>query len=139
MSELLKIVFSLSLSGTILFFIILALKPLYKNKLCKRWQYYIWLIVILRMLLPFTPETTLVGSAFAYLDNLNPATIQTAPYENEMQSDFSLNGSYIAPNAQAPRINLDTAPLRSIQAIFSKTNQAPEVYQEVKVFLRAIN
>lgn len=61
----------------------------------------------------------------------------TYPYENEMQSDFGLNGGYIAPNAQAPRINLDTAPLRSIQAIFSKTNQAREAYQEVKVAFKS--
>jgi beta-lactamase regulating signal transducer with metallopeptidase domain len=61
MSEVLKIVLSLSLSGTILMTGLFALKPLYKNRMSKTWQYYIWLVIIARMLLPFTPETTLIG------------------------------------------------------------------------------
>lgn len=122
MSELLKIILSLSLSGTLLFFIILVLKPLYKNRLSKRWQYYVWLIVVVRMLLPFTPETTLVGSAFAYLDNINVGTIQTPIPANNGQSDFGSDEKYIMPSAepQAPKSTIDTAPSLSIQTIFLK-------------------
>ena len=34
----------------------------------KAWQYYIWLAVIARLLLPFAPEHNLVGSLFRYYD-----------------------------------------------------------------------
>lgn len=64
MSELMKTVLSLSCSGTLLMLLILGLKQLYRNKCSRRWQYYIWLIAALRFLIPFTPDTTIVGSLF---------------------------------------------------------------------------
>ena len=68
MNEFIKILLSLSVSGALLLLLILGLKPLYKNKFSKRWQYYIWIVVALRFLLPFTPDTTIVGSLFEKLD-----------------------------------------------------------------------
>ena len=68
MTEFVKIVLSLSVSGTLLLLLILGLKPLYKNKFSKRWQYYIWIVVALRFLLPFTPDTTIIGSLFEKFD-----------------------------------------------------------------------
>ncbi len=64
MNEFMKILLSLSVSGALLLLLILGLKPLYKNRFSKRWQYYIWIVVALRFLLPFTPDTTIVGSLF---------------------------------------------------------------------------
>ena len=68
MNEFMKILLSLSVSGALLLLLILGLKPLYKNKFSKRWQYYIWIVVALRFLLPFTPDTTIIGSLFEKLD-----------------------------------------------------------------------
>ncbi len=68
MNEFIKILLSLSISGALLLLLILGLKPLYKNKFNKRWQYYIWIVVALRFLLPFTPDTTIVGSLFEKFD-----------------------------------------------------------------------
>lgn len=59
--ETMKILLSLSFSGTLLLLLVLLLKPLYRNKFSKRWQYYIYLIVALRFLLPFTPKVSLTG------------------------------------------------------------------------------
>ena len=64
MIELLKLLLSLSFSGTVLILILLLSRPLYRNRLSRQWQYYIWLIVVARMLLPFTPEPSLTGSLF---------------------------------------------------------------------------
>lgn len=55
---------SLSLSGSLLAIIVFALKSALKNRLSKIWQYYIWIIVLLRLILPFTPQTSLIGSLF---------------------------------------------------------------------------
>ncbi len=68
MNEFMKILLSLSVSGALLLLLILGLKPLYKNKFSKRWQYYIWIVVALRLLLPFTPDTTIIGSLFEKFD-----------------------------------------------------------------------
>ena len=68
MNEFMKILLSLSVSGALLLLLILGLKPLYKNRFSKRWQYYIWIVVALRFLLPFTPDTTIVGSLFEKSD-----------------------------------------------------------------------
>ena len=68
MSEFIKILLSLSVSGALLLLLILGLKPLYKNRFSKRWQYYIWIVVALRFLLPFTPDTTIIGSLFEKFD-----------------------------------------------------------------------
>ena len=58
MNEFLKILLSLSLSGSLLTITLILLKKLYQDKFSKCWQYYIWLVVIARLLLPFAPEVS---------------------------------------------------------------------------------
>ena len=70
MNEFIKILLSLSVSGALLLLLILGLKPLYKNRFSKRWQYYIWIVVALRFLLPFTPDNAVVGSLFEKIDTV---------------------------------------------------------------------
>ena len=59
--DFLKILLSLSASGTILVLLLFLIKPLIENKLSKKWQYYIWLIVIARLLIPFSTEMSIVN------------------------------------------------------------------------------
>lgn len=66
MNALLKIILSLSLSGALLILVLLLVKPLVKDRLSKRWQYYIWLIVIARLLIPLAPEANLAGTVFQH-------------------------------------------------------------------------
>jgi len=98
MNEFMKILLSLSVSGTLLLVFILGLKPLYKNRFSKRWQYYIWIVVALRFLLPFTPDTTIVGSLFE-----KPSTTVIT---NEIPT---------SPNVPAPA-NTDNSKTEPIQA-----------------------
>ena len=65
MSELLKWILSLSLAGSVLILLLTLLRPLVRERISRRWQYYIWLLVIARLLLP-------VGGLEA------PARIETA-------------------------------------------------------------
>ncbi len=87
MNELIKVILSLSVSGTLLFFLILGLKQLYKNKFSRRWQYYIWIIVVLRFLLPFAPDTINIGSLFGRV----PTTVLSN--ENFENSEKPVNPS----------------------------------------------
>lgn len=64
MNKILKILFSLSISGSIIAIILFALKYLFKDKLSKTWQYYIWIVVIIRLLIPYYLETNIVGELF---------------------------------------------------------------------------
>lgn len=69
MNHILKIVLSLSLSGSLLILILILCKHFLKNKISRQWQYYIWLIVIARLLLPFASETNLMGNIFQKIDS----------------------------------------------------------------------
>ncbi len=90
MNELIKVILSLSVSGTLLFFLILGLKQVYKNKFSRRWQYYIWLIVALRFLLPFAPHTINIGSLFG--------RIPTTVLSNENSENFENSEKPVNPS-----------------------------------------
>ena len=74
MNALMMTILSLSLSGGILIAVLFLCKPLYRRRLSKGWQYYIWLIVIMRLILPFSFEVNLVGG----LIDMTRRTEQTA-------------------------------------------------------------
>lgn len=46
--------FSLSISGSILALLLFGLRPLLKSRVSKTFQYYIWLLVLLRLVLPLS-------------------------------------------------------------------------------------
>lgn len=56
-------VLSMSLSGTLLILVLLFGGRFWKKKLSRQWQYYIWLVVLLRLFLPFGPEASLMARA----------------------------------------------------------------------------
>ena len=69
MIEIFTLFLSLSLSGTIIALILFLLKPIINDRFSRTWQYYIWLIVIIRLLLPFSPESGIVGGLFNQEDH----------------------------------------------------------------------
>ncbi len=46
-----------SLMGTILICLILSVKFVFKHKLGANWHYYIWFLLLLRLIIPFTPQS----------------------------------------------------------------------------------
>lgn len=62
-----------SAMATVLALVILALKYLLKDKLDARWHHYIWLLLLIRLVLPFAPESSLS------LFNLIPTLVQLLP------------------------------------------------------------
>ena len=95
MLVLFKTILSLSLSGTILILLLFVCRPLYRNRLSKRWQYYIWLLVIARLLLPITPETSLIGNLFRQAEQLVEQSGAYSPAHID-----SNNHADIGPNAE---------------------------------------
>jgi hypothetical protein len=66
----------MSLSGSVLILLLILLNPLLRERFSKTWQYYIWLIVLLRLVLPYSPEFGLLNTLFD-LSRPAPATVYT--------------------------------------------------------------
>ena len=64
MREVLKTAASLSLSGSLVILALLPLRLLLQGRVSRRWQYYVWLIAVFRLLLPLSPGNSPVGSLF---------------------------------------------------------------------------
>ena len=93
MNAVLKIFLSMSFSGGLLILALLLGKQFLKNKISRQWQYYIWLVVVLRLLLPFGPEVSLMGKAYQAVDQ---AISQAAPLPPQQQpSQNAPDGNFI--------------------------------------------
>ena len=103
MNELLKTILSLSLSGSFLILILLLCRPIVRDRLSKQWQYYIWLVVISRLLLPFTPEASLVGNLFQHVGAAAVLTDADSYAEpNDMKLDKAESDDHDRPAAEQP-------------------------------------
>lgn len=83
MTEILKLILSLSISGSLLILLMLIIKLFTKKRLSKGWQYYIWLIVIARLLLPFSPEQSLTGMVMDYAFSMTSSQSQPMQIPND--------------------------------------------------------
>ena len=102
MNAVLKIFLSMSFSGSLLILILLLGKQFLKNKISRQWQYYIWLVVVLRLLLPFGTEVSLMGKAYQAVDQ---AISQTAPLPPQQQLPLNAPESNLAPAVGAEHHN----------------------------------
>ena len=86
---LFKTVLSMSVSGSLLILVMLGGKHFLKNTCSRQWQYYIWLIVILRLLLPFGPEISLMGNFYQTFGQAMGQNILATSQENQLQEWLS--------------------------------------------------
>ncbi|HWQ30743.1 MAG TPA: M56 family metallopeptidase [Negativicutes bacterium] len=123
MSEQVRLILSLSLSGSILAAIVYALKPLVRHRLSKSIQYYIWLVVLLRLLLPFSPEESLMNGVF--YQGQEPAAVAAGTSEAQQgNTEGSGIGSVIVESAEtkakAGYYNNDTDHARYLKDLFNQ-------------------
>ena len=101
MREVLKTAASLSLSGSLAVLLLLLLRPLLRGRVSRRWQYYVWLIAVLRLLLPLSPEGSPVGTLFQAAEA--PPTLRAATaYTPDTDAPFSESETAAAPERPAP-------------------------------------
>lgn len=118
MNEILKVILSLSLSGTLLILLLFLLQPLFKERLSKRWQYYIWLVVVARLLFPFAPETNLMEALFQGIDRTpeQTGTVSNDTWQNgiidKSQTDEMTDGRNNLPSEQAEPAESVSSPVR---------------------------
>ena len=60
MGQLFSVILSLSISGGVVGLLILLLRPLTGRNFAKRWTYYLWLLVLARLLLPVHVDVNLM-------------------------------------------------------------------------------
>lgn len=114
MSEAVKIVLSLSLSGSLLILALLLCKLFYKNRTSMRWQYYIWLVVVARLLLPFAPEASLVGMVFR---PVSQAAVASQPEEQPPTLPGLKDGTAGVAAKQEEPPSASLPPVRSALAV----------------------
>ena len=102
MNAISKIFLSMSVSGSLLILTLLLGKRLLKDKISRQWQYYIWLVVVFRLLFPFGPEVSLMGKAYQAVDR---AISQTVPLPPQQQSPQNAPGGNFAPAVGAEQHN----------------------------------
>ncbi len=102
MSAALKIFLSMSVSGSLLILTLLSGKRFLKDKFSRQWQYYIWLVVVLRLLVPFGPEVSLMGKAYLAVDQ---AISQSAPLPPQQQPSQNAPGGNFIPAVGAEEYN----------------------------------
>lgn len=95
MSRVFYIFLSMSFSGSLLFLGLLFLKPWLQNRISRQWQYYAWLVVIARLLLPVTPGISLAGNLFQW------AGQAVTPSSSYAEEDGRLFLSWLQGNAGA--------------------------------------
>lgn len=104
MNDALRMVLSLSLSGGLLITVLLLCRPLYRERLSKRWQYYIWLLVLARLLLPVAPEANLMALVFQPEE---PVRIERQappeprePIQADLTEEHTVNAIAVPPSEQ---------------------------------------
>lgn len=101
MAECGKVLASLSLSGSLAVLVLLLLRPLLRGRVSRRWQYYVWLIAVLRLLLPLSPEGSPVGTLFQEAE-APPALRAATAYTPDPDVPFPESGTAAAPERPAP-------------------------------------
>ena len=123
MNTVLKIFLSMSFSGSLLILILLWGKRFWEDKISRQWQYYIWLVVVLRLLIPFGPETNLMGKTYEAADRMITQAV-SAPLQQSIlhgPEDIPVPAVHLEQNNENvmdPTEDLATAhPLQDIRTL----------------------
>lgn len=97
MNAVLKLFLSMSCSGALLILVLFFGKRFLKDKISRQWQYYIWLIVIIRFLLPIGIEINLMGKTYQAIDQ---AVTQEAALSQQLPSAAIQDSASVAGSVQ---------------------------------------
>lgn len=104
MADFLILLLSMSVSGSILVLLLWGLRPVLGRRLSGAWMYYIWIIVALRMLLPFTPEQGLL--------NRFPGSLGAVRQESVASGDIGSQSTLMSDNSDMEDGGIENATCR---------------------------
>jgi Antirepressor regulating drug resistance, predicted signal transduction N-terminal membrane component len=130
MIEIFLVFLSLSVSGSILALLLLAIKPLVRKRLSQTWQYYIWLLVAIRFVLPFSPEISLIGELSNHLQPISS-------YSGKADTDIVLPAAAGISAAQPADIlkPSNRSPLKAVLDSSTKVTEKPFYFENCLNFL----
>jgi len=114
-----KLLLSLSLSGSILAVLIFAMKPLIKHKLSKSIQYYIWIVVLLRLTLPFSFEVSIMNDLF-YGNQTSVVATSQGEVQPTVGTGKAISNSGLLPHFQENVVNGDMQHGGYFQNLFNQ-------------------
>ncbi len=98
MNRVFLIILSLTLSASILILVLILCRPFLKDKFSRQWQYYIWLIVIIRLLFPLALDGSILDHAFEAVKNAYYG--EDIPYEMDTDKEIE--------NSNGTKYSMDT-------------------------------
>lgn len=133
-----KEVIYLSVFGGILSILILLVKKIFKKTLSPRWHFYIWILLLVRLMLPYTPE-----SSFSIYNLFYQAAewvnIPINEINNPLQDNTYGNNSKAGDTDKSSTPDIVTGNLPSVPAPLEENVTAPGSKQEDEksIFSRA--
>ncbi|PEQ92532.1 M56 family metallopeptidase [Bacillus cereus] len=97
-----------SLMASILVGFILCIKVLFRNKLTPRWQYMLWIVLMIRLLLPWSPDSSYsIYSLFSYRSSVSevipknmPATENIVNIESDRKVELESNSKMVTKTSE---------------------------------------
>ncbi|TPV46018.1 M56 family metallopeptidase [Bacillus dicomae] len=97
-----------SLMASILVGFILCIKILFRNKLTPRWQYMLWIVLMIRLLLPWSPDSSYsIYSLLSYRSSVSevipknmPSTESIVNIESNRKVELESNSETVTKNSE---------------------------------------
>ncbi|HFJ9286427.1 M48 family metalloprotease [Bacillus cereus group sp. N11] len=107
-----------SLMASILVGFILCIKVLFRNKLTPRWQYMLWIVLMIRLLLPWSPDSSYsIYSLLSYSSSVSEVIPKNMPSSNESMMNIE------SDHAVELESNAETVIKNSEQKVSTSTEQ----------------
>lgn len=123
MNDITRLILSLSLSASILAIIIFVIKPFIRYKISKTIQYYIWIVVLLRLVIPFTFEESIMNNVFYGPQTAKTITTQAIAMTENNVNKTEVDSSILAnvrQNVKAGMYNYDTDHSRFLKDLLGQ-------------------
>lgn len=123
LSSIFHVVLTMSFLGSITALVILFFKKVFKNRITPTWHYLIWMILLVRLIIPYAPESSV--SIFNFFTHYSQTTQEIqfpaihAKDSNYINSDDIISGinpasSKLVEIQSSEKENLKTSPYREL-------------------------
>lgn len=123
MNEAVKLLLSLSLSGSILAVLLFVLRPFIRHIFSKSIQYLLWVIVLLRLIMPFSFEASIMNQLFYGEQKAVTETVHGVTPQME-KTDKGTSDLFLAPESQKSgeysAFNSKIDATQNLQDLFNK-------------------
>ncbi len=120
MSGLFWSILALSLAGSIMTLELYLMKPLIRNRVTKAFQYYLWLVVIIRLILPFSIDINHVGDVFTkFIDKMEHTATEKDMIQDNLVNDKILINPLVSPPTEYMNNSKETQVYGNNQVIVS--------------------